>query len=174
MGWFGRKSSNEASQSARQAIRFDSDGKFLSIQTLGYFGQCRRSANGQYVLTRRDSADDGSHGGARGRTGPRYLLLENERIVVDGRLERPNDGKVSDTGTFVLNDWHFLSSELSGTFCAFRKDGTPIVRQRYEANLYNNGLTGSREICGRPRVPTASQPHACRQSRTAGPRERCR
>jgi len=35
----------------------------------------------------------------------------------------------------------FFTSELRGTFCAFRKDGAPIVRQRYEANLYNNGLS---------------------------------
>lgn len=141
MGWFGRKSQTDAAPSGRQTIRFDNDRKFLSIPAMRYFGQYCQSCNDRYVLTWRDSTDDGSQGGAR-QSGPgRYLLLDDERIVVDGRLERPNDGKVSDAGTFILNDWHFFSSELSGTFCAFRPDGAPIVRQRFEANLYNNGLS---------------------------------
>jgi hypothetical protein len=141
LGWFGRKSQTDAAPSGRQTIRFDNDRKFLSIPALGYFGQYCRSGNDRYVLTWRDSTDDGSQGGAR-QSGPgRYLLLDDERIIVDGRLDRPNDGKVSDAGTFILNDWHFFSSELSGTFCAFRPDGAPIVRQRFEANLYNNGLS---------------------------------
>lgn len=125
----------------RQLVRYDDHGRFLSIPAKGYFGQYTRSGNGHFVLTWRDGNDEGTHGGARQSGMGRYLLLEDEKIVVEGRMERPNDGKVADTGTFILNDWHFSTAQLQGTFCAFRKDGTPILQQRYEANLYNNGLS---------------------------------
>jgi tetratricopeptide (TPR) repeat protein len=55
-------------------------------------------------------------------------------------VERPNDGKVADNGTFILNDWEF-SSELCGVFRAFRANGKEIVSRRFKANLFNNGLS---------------------------------
>ena len=63
-------------------------------------------------------------------------------------MQRPNDGKVADTGVFVLNDWLF-TSDLSGVFCAFRPDGSKILTRRFKANLYNNGLSpdGRLAVC---------------------------
>lgn len=54
-------------------------------------------------------------------TDGRYLLIDDDRLVVDARMQRPQDGKVADDGTFILNDWGD-SDALSGTFYAFRSD----------------------------------------------------
>ncbi|MEI9966035.1 MAG: hypothetical protein WDM92_16720 [Caulobacteraceae bacterium] len=40
----------------------------------------------------------------------------------------------------MLNDWRF-SQELTGTFWAFNPDGSKILSQTFEANLFNNGLS---------------------------------
>jgi hypothetical protein len=72
----------------------------------------------------------------------RYFLLAGDAIIAEGQIERPNDGKVASDGTFILNDWRF-NSELGGAFCAFRADGSPIVSQRFTANLLNNGLSAN-------------------------------
>jgi hypothetical protein len=55
-------------------------------------------------------------------------------------MQRPNDGKVADNGTFVLNDWRF-SNDFSGIFWAFRADGSVILSRSFSANLLNNGLS---------------------------------
>ena len=144
MGWFFGKSKEKsaaAPQVSSKNIPFSLDGQFLSLPKRGYFGQYCRSPNGRYILTWRDSNDAGTEGGARSKGQGRYILFDQDRIIWEGRLDRPNDGKVADDGTFILNDWHFFSGELRGTFCAFRVTGEPIVKLKFEANLYNNGLS---------------------------------
>src|SRR5882724_8459964 len=63
-------------------------------------------------------------------------------------MERPNDGKVADNGVFILNDWQFTDA-LSGVFSAFRTSGKMIISRRFNANLYNSGLSvdGSLAVC---------------------------
>jgi len=114
---------------------------FIDIPSHRFYGQCQSSANGRFTIAWRDGNDEGTRGGARSEGKGRYLLLDGKVVAADGRLERPNDGKVADNGTFVLNDWRFFTSELRGTFCAFRRDGTEILRRKFKANLYNNGLS---------------------------------
>src|SRR3546814_6068768 len=72
--------------------------------------------------------------------GGRYVLLDGAELLVDGAMERPNDGKVADDGTFILNDWGSRDA-LAGTFMAFARDGRPILKRDYAANILNNGLS---------------------------------
>lgn len=90
----------------------------------------------------------------------RYLLVESDAVVAEGEMERPQDGKVADNGTLILNDWG-ASDELSGTFHAFSRDGTPILSRRYSANLLNNGLSQDGRLavcqtCNAPGSPDSS------------------
>jgi hypothetical protein len=110
----------------------------LTIPALDFFGPYRRSPNGRFRLAWRDG--DGNRGGARDHGKGHYVLIDRDRVVARGRMERPNDGKVADNGNFILNDWGF-TTELSGTFRAFRGDGSPILAQSFAANLFNNGLS---------------------------------
>jgi len=119
----------------------DSGGlSFITVQSPSFYGSCERSANGRYIVAWRDGNDEGTHGGARTEGKGRYLLIDNDRVVADGRMERPNDGHVADNGCFVLNDWRFFTNQLRGTFYAFRPDGSEILRQKFRANLYNCGI----------------------------------
>jgi len=124
------------------------EGDFLRIPSRNYFGWFRTSPDGRYTVTWLDGNDAGTRGGARTSGMGRYFLLSGGAIVAEGRIERPNDGKVADDGTFVFNDWGF-SSDLVGVFRAFRVDGRAILAQPFTANLLNNGLSadGRLAIC---------------------------
>ena len=58
-------------------------------------------------------------------------------MICEGRSERPQDGKVANDGTFILNDW-MLGEGLKGRFVAFRRDGTAILARDIAANLMTN------------------------------------
>jgi hypothetical protein len=67
-------------------------------------------------------------------------LLDQGKIIAEGRMPRPNDGKVADNGTFVLNGWGAVEA-LSGRLSAFARDGSVIFERSFQTNLYNNGLS---------------------------------
>ncbi|HEX5185003.1 MAG TPA: bacterial transcriptional activator domain-containing protein [Allosphingosinicella sp.] len=119
------------------------DREIVSIPELDFVGHRIDSPNGRYTLLWHDrrwfegKPSDG-----------RYVLIDGGAVVVDEVMERPQDGKVADDGTFILNDWG-ASAELAGTFHAFRADGSTIVSRLYSANLLNNGLSldGRQAVC---------------------------
>ena len=115
---------------------------YLQLPSRNFFGPYRRSPNERYILAWRDGNDSGTRGGARHSGSGRFILFEDRKIVAEGRMARPNDGKVADNGIFILNDWGFMS-DLSGIFFAFRPDGKKILSRRFKANLYNNGLSAN-------------------------------
>lgn len=98
----------------------------------GIYGSYTRSPNGRFRIAWRDGGSDRGNG--------HYVLIDGEEIVCQGQMERPQDGKVADNGVFILNDWR-SSSDLTGTFRAFRADGSKLLSQDYAANLFNNGLS---------------------------------
>jgi len=113
---------------------------FLDYSPRHFFGPCSTSPNGRYAVAWLEGYDSGGRTGVgTGRSG-RCLLFEDNRLLVEGSLERPNDGKVADNGTFVLNDWEF-GDGLKGTFYAFAKDGRPLIARKFKVNLFNNGLS---------------------------------
>lgn len=104
---------------------------WLSIPMIDFYGAYSSSPNGKYRIAWRDGQEAGNG---------RYVLIRGEEIVCNGDLERPQDGKVADNGVFILNDWR-AKGPMTGKFMAFRPDGTKLIGQSYEANLYNNGLS---------------------------------
>lgn len=146
----GRQTSpTEPGPAVATPARCEVVGSLVFIKDHDFVGCYSRSPNGRYLLAWRDANDAGSRGGARESGHGRYLLIEDGLVVAEGRAERPNDGKVADNGAFILNDWLFYSERLEGVFLAFRKDGSPILSRRFEANLFNNGLApdGSLAVC---------------------------
>ncbi|HEY0027385.1 MAG TPA: tetratricopeptide repeat protein [Allosphingosinicella sp.] len=112
----------------------------ISIPELDFVGQHCASSNRRYTLLWADRYWlEGS------LVQGRYMLVDSDRLVTQGRMERPQDGKVADDGTFILNDWG-ASTELVGTFCAFSAEGSPILSRRFSANLLNNGLSRDGKI----------------------------
>lgn len=122
-------------------------GRVISIASRDFVGMSSKSPNRRYTITWCDGGWNGSRAG-------RYILLDRGKIVVEGKMLRPNDGLVADNGVFVLNDWG-TSESLNGVFSAFRPDGTKIVARKFRANLFNNGLSpdGSRAACQTANAP---------------------
>lgn len=141
---------------ARRRVRIPAHGRgVVSVPELDFVGQRAVSPNRRFTLLWSDRHwIDGFL--VRGR----YFLVDGDAVVADGAMERPQDGKVADDGTFILNDWG-SSDALSGTFRAFRADGSEIVSRRYSANLLNNGLSRDGRLavcqtCNAPGSPDSS------------------
>lgn len=125
--------------SAQVEIQDEGHG-WLSIPATGFYGSYTRSPNGRFRIAWCDGGADRGNG--------HYVLIYDEEIVCKGEMERPQDGKVADNGVFILNDWR-SSTNLTGTFRAFRVDGSTLLTQDYAANLFTNGLSadGSLAAC---------------------------
>src|SRR5271165_6895696 len=118
--WGSLVHSFEKKEAARDAISDVADDGFLSdiihISSRNFVDQSTKSPNGRYTLAWSDGGPDQSRRGC-------YFLLDYNRIIVEGSMPRPNDGRVIDSGVFILNDWGSMNA-LSGTFAAFNPDGS--------------------------------------------------
>lgn len=126
-------------QAAGEELEYFGD-RLVRVVSRDLLGSFTRSPNGRYMLIWSDADPSGRRGGFRDSGHGRYLLLLNHRVVVEGRLERPQDGRVADSGVFLLHDWLF-GEGLRGQVHAFAPDGRPLLNHPVEANLYNNGLS---------------------------------
>jgi hypothetical protein len=122
--------------------------EFIDIPSRRFFGESIKSSNGRFTLAWRDANESGSQGGARSKGKGKYIVLAGKDVIAQGAVARPNDGKIANDGNFILNDWGF-GGGLQGVFLAFDRSGKPLVKRRFEANLFNNGLSvdGSTAAC---------------------------
>lgn len=130
--------------------------RIVAVPALDLMGQSATSPSGQYQLIWQDRSAQPNGPDIAGR----YALLDRGMLRAEGRMDRPQDGKVADNGTFILNDWG-SSEELAGTFTAFSSGGELIVERRYTANLLNNGLADDGglavcQACNAPKSPDSS------------------
>ncbi|WIA56685.1 VRR-NUC domain-containing protein [Sphingobium sp. WTD-1] len=145
--------------SAQLQVREFSE-RLITIDALDFVGQFAKSPNGQFRLIWSDCNPEGTIGGNRAEGHGRWALLEQDRLICEGRLERPQGGKVANDGTLILNDWMF-GEGLKGRFVAFRRDGTAIMALNIAANLISNGLSndGTFAICQTANAP--GSPDSC-------------
>jgi hypothetical protein len=119
----------------RATLRALGSGRIACVPELDLIGEYAVSPNGHFQLIWRDRHwADGLP--VRGR----YALIGEGVLLVDAGMERPQHGMVADDGTFILDDCG-PSDALSGTFRAFRPDGSLILARAFSANLLNNGLS---------------------------------
>ena len=132
----------------------------VSIDALGFIGHMATAPGGCFKLIWSDRDPQSGRGGNREAGHGYWALLGPAGIVVEGALERPQDGKVSDTGVFVLNDWLF-GNDLQSRFTAFRPDGTPILAHHLSANVINSAISedGRFAICQTANAP--GSPDSC-------------
>ena len=117
-----------------------SPANFIEIPSRKFHGECVRSGSTCYTLAWSAGDDTGSPG-EDCRTGHgRYYLMKGDRVIAEGAMAWPNDGKVADNGTFILNDWGH-GDGLKGTFRAFNSLGQKLVVRHFRANLFNNGIS---------------------------------
>jgi hypothetical protein len=116
-----------------------------------------RSPDGSYTIAWDDGGEVSGRyvGGFRESGLGCYLLAFRDQIILEGKLERPNDGKVSNAGTFILNDWLF-GRGANGVFHVFSRDGKSILSHRFEVRLTGNAISknGRVAVC-----QLSSSPH---------------
>jgi hypothetical protein len=109
------------------------------VPSLDLLGEYARSQSGRYLLVWSDSDPSGGRSGSRKSGHGRYVLFEGDHLIAQGSLERPNDGHVANTGTFILSDWLF-GDGLDGTFYVFDTSGTIRIQHHFSANLFSSGI----------------------------------
>ncbi len=129
-------------------LHIEKDDRWLRIDALGFLGQFSSSPDGKYTLAWADRDPSGHRGGFREDGHGSYVLACDDELILTGNMERPNDGRVANNGSFVLDDWLF-GEGLKGIFYAIDKKGTVLVRHRFEANLLNAGISsdGAFAVC---------------------------
>jgi len=161
---FGKREPDREGQGARSQAKLDIDEfghGLVSISALDFIGHQAKSPNGRYRLIWADRSPDGLRGGNRETGHGCWSLLLDDRIVSSGNLERPQEGKVADNGTFILHDWMF-GEGLHGRFMAYDSRGELLVAQQYTANLTSNSVAtdGRYAICQTANAPGSAD--SCR------------
>jgi len=139
---FSRRSrDNSTKPKLDGSVQLQFTGRMVRIPEREFFGAFSKSPNGEYLLAWRDADPAGKRGGHRESGEGEYLLVQENRIVADGRMERPNDGQVSNAGTFIFSDWRF-GDALRSTFYAFDRSGKRLVSQEFGASALNSAVSG--------------------------------
>jgi tetratricopeptide (TPR) repeat protein len=120
----------------------------IRVSELDFFGSYSESANSQFTIAWSDSDSKQGIGGFRESGKGTYVLIETGKVLLNGKVQRPNDGNVANNGNFIINDWMF-GEGLRGTFYAFDKTGAVRIKHLFRANLYNNGISqnGRYAVC---------------------------
>ena len=138
---FSRRSPDRtATGSKSNSLELEFGDLMVSIRDLNFFGRFSKSPNGEYVLVWRDADPAGGRGGYRESGKGDYLLIHGGYIAAEGKLERPNDGKVSDSGRFVLSDWCF-GDALRSTFYVFDNQGRILISHQFRANALHSEIS---------------------------------
>ena len=132
-----KKESSKEESHVRNVTR---RGSFLDIESIDFSGLFTTSPSARYTIAWCDTDEASGRGGFREKGRGRYVLLDNDKMILRGRMQRPNDGHVADNGTFVMNDWMF-GEGMKGTFYAIDCQGNVVTRKLFQANLYNNGIS---------------------------------
>lgn len=107
-------------------------GDLIIIKSEKFGGVFSPSHNGKYKICW--SSRDG-----------KYLLLCDNVILISGKLQIPNDGKVGDNGVFIFNDLMNNDSKnieiTNGTVFIGNENGGIVFNKLYKANLNYNYLT---------------------------------
>jgi tetratricopeptide (TPR) repeat protein len=127
---------------------------FAHVDELGLMGPYVRSPDGRLILI------CGTFGGGGGPRSGGYAVLDGRQLLVSGRADRPQEGRIADNGIFIFNDW-LDSAALSGRFMAFRANGEKVIDQLFNANLIGNGLSedGRYAVCQTANAP--GSPDSC-------------
>ena len=125
--------------STKHRIQESDDSHFSRVPSLDFWGFSSKSINGKYTLTwstdslRQESSD------AHPLDNITYSLAEDGEIVLKGRLNRPEYGKVADNGNFILT-----YSPIDGSLCAVRafdKKGNILVEHNINAFVLENEIS---------------------------------
>lgn len=130
LSWFKKKSQPTVTTSIKKI------GGCVSINGLDIFGPYSESENGEYLLVRRDADEKSGRGGYRTSGNGRFTLLKDSQIIYHGECERPTEGAVSNSGTFIIADSLFGDS-LKSKLYVFAPSGELLMSHLFSAKIFS-------------------------------------
>ena len=104
-----------------------------------FCGPCNISTNNKYIIVWNDSS--GNNGGYReSGNGKIYIIKDGILIKTIISVQRPNSGKITDKGDFIIEDWLF-DDRRAGIIYIFNVEGVVIFKQKVEANILNSSIS---------------------------------
>jgi HEAT repeat protein len=99
--------------------------KFVTVTqgSARFFGSYGESPNRVFLVAFEDS------------DGQVFLVKNLRSILWSRRLERPNDGVVSNNGRVAINDWLRIKQRLGGRFYIIDQNGKILVKKDFSSNL---------------------------------------
>lgn len=123
------------------------NGHLLSIGD--FTGKYNRSPNGKFILVWDDLNEKG-----------KYILLENGKVKLQAKMRHPNNGMVSNSGVFILNDW--TSKGMYWVFNIINADGETLIRQRCKANLGYTGISDDGRFAACQALESTNKSDSCK------------
>ena len=118
--------------------------RFVNIPHLNFYGQYSSSPSGEWVICWSDTDIEfkSGRGGCRENGHGLYILYNKfqEKIILSGLLERPQQAKVIDTGSFCIEDWRF-GGQLKSTVYAISSTGEILINKTFDGNLFNSDIS---------------------------------
>ena len=121
-------------------VWFEENNYWLRVQPydlMSLMNQSVKSPNRKYHLLWQDGSGD-----EKEFEPGWYMLIEDSVINAVGRLDRPNDGKVANNGTFIISDW-MSHREFGGTIWVFNNQGKLIYCHSCTANIGSIAISDS-------------------------------
>ena len=133
--------------------------RFVHIDELDLSGSIVTSPNGRFaIVVGSVFGGDGDYD-SRTRDGA-FAVLEGGLLRVSGTAERPQEGKVADSGAFVISDW-LHGDGLKGRFLGFHPDGSLAFAHEFSANLGVNGLSAEGRYAACQTYRSPDSPDSC-------------
>lgn len=113
---------------------------WIRIPQIRFYGRSVTSLNGRYTLAWMAGTRTYDQRGELYNQNGTYILFDKKEIILIDDLESPEYGKVSNNGIFVFNDSMF-SDVPQSFFYAIDRQGNTLIKHRFSANIFNNGLS---------------------------------
>ena len=118
-------------QLQRAGIEISED--WITIEEPGFSGHFFRSPNSRFILAWCEENSADKMGWVV--EGGKFLLVDGVKIILQGTMRRPNDGKVANNGNFILSDWE------ESVFYAYSPSGEMLTRKEFESAADLNGIS---------------------------------
>lgn len=114
--------------------------EMMCIQDSDYCGEYVKSQNGKYLLTWLDGDFEKDILGSRESGNGILIFFEDNKYKYQLGLQRPNNGKIAENGTIVIEEWLF-SDDLVGNCLSIDKKEKILINHRVNANLLNCAIS---------------------------------
>lgn len=97
--------------------------EWVTIRSMEYMGQFNRSDDGKYIVSWRQGNGSDNKG--------EFIVAYNNKLVFHGRIRRPMEAFVSNTGVSIFEDCRFTTNHLKASV---------IIKDSYGKDLFSKEL----------------------------------